>query len=117
MKLIYPILPEGRFKALTLSFDDGHIEDRRLAELFNQYGLHATFNLNSGTSGADRIPQSDYAALYAGHEIASHGVLHPGMTMTPLPLAAQQALEDRRTLGTPDAIPGARLRLPLWGEQ
>ena len=98
MKLIYPILPEGRFKALTLSFDDGHIEDRRLTELFNQYGLHATFNLNSGTSGADRIPQSDYAALYAGHEIASHGVLHPGMTMTPLPLAAQQALEDRRTL-------------------
>ena len=98
MKLIYPILPEGRFKALTLSFDDGHIEDRRLTELFNQYGLHATFNLNSGTSGADRIPQSDYAALYAGHEIASHGVLHPGMTMTPLPLAAQQALEDRRML-------------------
>ena len=98
MKLIYPILPEGRFKALTLSFDDGHIEDRRLTELFNQYGLHATFNLNSGISGADRIPQSDYAALYAGHEIASHGVLHPGMTMTPLPLAAQQALEDRRTL-------------------
>lgn len=66
MKLIYPILPEGRFKALTLSFDDGHIEDRRLTALFNQYGLHATFNLNSGTSGADRIPQSDYAALYAG---------------------------------------------------
>ncbi len=30
MKLIYPILPDGRFKALTLSFDDGHIEDRRL---------------------------------------------------------------------------------------
>lgn len=98
MKLIYPILPEGRFKALTLSFDDGHIEDRRLTELFNQYGLHATFNLNSGTGGADRIPQSDYAALYAGHEIAAHGVLHPGMTMTPLPLAAQQALEDRRSL-------------------
>lgn len=117
MKLIYPILPDGRFKALTLSFDDGHIEDRRLTELFNQYGLHATFNLNSGISGADRIPQSDYAALYAGHEIASHGVLHPGMTMTPLPLAAQQALEDRRALGTPDAIPGARLRLPLWREQ
>ena len=44
MKLIYPILPEGRFKALTLSFDDGHIEDRRLTELFNQYSnlrLHA----------------------------------------------------------------------------
>ena len=55
MKLIYPILPEGRFKALTLSFDDGHIEDRRLTELFNQDGLHATFNLNSGTIGTQSI--------------------------------------------------------------
>lgn len=55
MELIYPILPDGRFKALTLSFDDGHIEDRRLTELFNQYGLHATFNLNSGTIGTQPI--------------------------------------------------------------
>ena len=55
MKLIYPILPEGRFKALKLSFDDCHREDRRLTELFNQYGLHATFNLNSGTIGTQSI--------------------------------------------------------------
>ena len=33
MKLIYPILPDGRFKALTLSFDDGRVQDRRLVTL------------------------------------------------------------------------------------
>lgn len=46
MKLIYPILPDGRFKALTLSFDDGRVQDRRLVTLLNRCGIKATFNLN-----------------------------------------------------------------------
>ena len=98
MKLIYPILPDGRFKALTLSFDDGRVQDRRLVTLLNRCGIKATFNLNSGEQGENRIPLCEYAALYAGHEIAAHGVRHPGMTAAPLPLAAQQVLEDRRAL-------------------
>ena len=98
MKLIYPILPDGRFKALTLSFDDGRVQDRRLVTLLNRCGIKATFNLNSGEQGENRIPLCEYAPLYAGHEIAAHGVRHPGMTAAPLPLAAQQVLEDRRAL-------------------
>ena len=98
MKLIYPILPGGRFKALTLSFDDGRVQDRRLIALLNRCGIKATFNLNSGEQGENRIPLCEYAPLYAGHEIAAHGVRHPGMTATPLPLSAQQVLEDRRAL-------------------
>ena len=98
MKLIYPILPDGRFKALTLSFDDGRVQDRRLVTLLNRCGIKATFNLNSGEQGENRLPLCEYAALYAGHEIAAHGVRHPGMTAAPLPLAAQQVLEDRRAL-------------------
>ena len=98
MKLIYPILPYGWFKALTLSFDDGRVQDRRLVTLLNRCGIKATFNLNSGEQGENRIPLCEYAALYAGHEIAAHGVRHPGMTAAPLPLAAQQVLEDRRAL-------------------
>lgn len=95
-KRIYPILPDGRFKALTLSFDDGRVQDRRLVALLNRCGIKATFNLNSGEQGENRIPLCEYAPLYAGHEIAAHGVRHPGMTATPLPLSAQQVLEDRR---------------------
>ena len=98
MKLIYPILPDGRFKALALSFDDGRVQDRRLVTLLNRCGIKATFNLNSGEQGENRIPLCEYAPLYAGHEIAAHGVRHPGMTAAPLPLAAQQVLEDRRAL-------------------
>lgn len=84
MKLIYPILPGGRFKALTLSFDDGRVQDRRLIALLNRCGIKATFNLNSGEQGENRIPLCEYAPLYAGHEIAAHGVRHPGMTATPV---------------------------------
>ena len=35
-------------KALTFSFDDGNVDDIRLIEILNKYGLKATFNLNSG---------------------------------------------------------------------
>ena len=40
--------PGGKFKALTFSYDDGTIHDRRLVEIFNQNGCKGTFHLNSG---------------------------------------------------------------------
>ena len=40
--------PEGKDKALTFSYDDGNIADKRLVSIFNNYGLKATFHLNSG---------------------------------------------------------------------
>lgn len=35
-------------KALTFSYDDGIEQDRKLVEIFNRYGMKATFNLNTG---------------------------------------------------------------------
>ena len=40
------LFPEGKRKALTFSYDDGTIHDRRLAALLNEYGMKGTFNLN-----------------------------------------------------------------------
>ena len=37
----------GKMKAVTFSYDDGVTQDKRLIELFNKYGLKATFNINS----------------------------------------------------------------------
>ena len=48
MNMIYKTFPGGKHKVLTLSYDDGKIEDRRLVKIFNQYHIKATFNLNSG---------------------------------------------------------------------
>ena len=41
----------GKLKAVTFSYDDGVTQDKRLIEIFNKYGLKATFNLNSGLLG------------------------------------------------------------------
>lgn len=79
----------GKNKAVTFSYDDGVEQDRRLVELFNKYGMKATFNINSGIqTGANvfvernsgisvrRMNQKGLRELYAGHEIASHGLTH-----------------------------------------
>ena len=48
MKIRCNYFPEGRTKALTMSYDDGRTHDRRLIEIFNKYGIKGTFHLNSG---------------------------------------------------------------------
>ena len=51
IKKIYTCFPGGKHKVLTMSYDDGKHEDRRLVALFNQYGIKGTFNVNSGLEG------------------------------------------------------------------
>ena len=43
---VYVCFPEGKAKALTMSYDDGKIQDERLVSIFNRYGIRGTFNLN-----------------------------------------------------------------------
>ena len=53
MNKIYKAFPGGKHKVLTLSYDDGKVQDRRLVKIFNKYGIKATFNLNSGLTDMD----------------------------------------------------------------
>ena len=46
---------QNKKKAITLSYDDGVVQDIRLTEMLNQYGLKATFNINSELLGTPRI--------------------------------------------------------------
>lgn len=101
--VIYICYPQGRHKVLTTSWDDGRLQDRQLVELLNRYGIRGTFNLNSGIENAERIPQSEYKALYEGHEIACHTVHHPTIARCPLPSIAREILDDREAL---EAITG-----------
>jgi len=82
------MFPQGKMKALTLSYDDGVEQDRRLVEILNCYGIKATFNLNSGIqSGSSywerngitirRMNVKSLPELYRGHEIAVHSLTHP----------------------------------------
>lgn len=98
-------------KLITLSFDDGTIQDRRLVEILNRYGIKCTFNLCSGRLGftattelsgrivdTTKVEPSEVATLYAGHEIAVHTVTHPDLTKLNEDEIVRQIMEDKETL-------------------
>lgn len=70
--------PDGKPKALTFSYDDGMQQDKRLAELFDKYGMKATFNFNykRGRKTTFTKDQIKEYFLSKGHEIAVHGADH-----------------------------------------
>lgn len=108
MKKVYGCFPGGKHKALTLSYDDGKQQDRRLISLLNQHGIKATFHLNSGLfSDEKRIKPEEFQGLYAGHEVACHTVSHPTIARCPLPEVAREVLDDRQAL---EAIMGYPVR-------
>jgi hypothetical protein len=95
----YPMWPEGRIHAVTFSYDDGRLQDRRLVDLFNRYGLKGTFNLNASRVGAEGVvAEAEVKSLYAGHEVANHFYSHPYPTRIPGEQVLLQVLEDRRRL-------------------
>lgn len=85
---------DGKYKALTFSYDDGVTQDIRLIELFNKYGMKATFNLNSELLGKDgellregvrvshvKNKPQDVRSIYEGHEVAVHTLTHPNLRL------------------------------------
>lgn len=97
---VYICFPQGKAKALTMSYDDGKLQDERLVGIFNKYGIKGTFNLNYGIMQHDamRIPMERIKELYAGHEIATHTLTHPTIERCPLTETAYEILEDRKGL-------------------
>ncbi len=91
--------PEFKEKALTFSYDDGQIFDRRLVELFNRFGLKATFHLNSGTLDTEGfVTRQEVASLYENHEVACHGVLHEFPTHLAQERLVREFYQDRLML-------------------
>ena len=75
--------PGGKSRAITMSFDDGCVQDVRLVEILRKTRLKATFNLNSGMYGEGRrMTHGSAVSLFRGgkHEIAVHGVRHRTLT-------------------------------------
>lgn len=87
------LFPDGKRKALTLSYDDGVVQDRRLVALMNQYGVRGTFNLNTGRIGqtgtidmgnvtidGSIVRLEEIAGLYENHEVSTHTANHTSLT-------------------------------------
>lgn len=74
--------PEGKQKAVTISYDDGVRSDLRLAEIFDQYGMKATFNLSCSVLDEKNAgyhmtaKEIEEHILAKGHEVAVHGEHH-----------------------------------------
>lgn len=66
------VFPNFANKAFVLSVDDGKAKDQNLVEILNPNGIKATFNVH--------YKNSNFAARYQGHEVASHSDGHINMS-------------------------------------
>lgn len=111
MSDLFMRFPQGRAKALTLSYDDGVEQDVRLMDIMKKHGLKGTFNLNSGCYAEEgtvypkgqihrRMSESQVTALYAesGQEVAVHGLTHPWLEQLPEHMQMRELVEDRENL-------------------
>jgi peptidoglycan/xylan/chitin deacetylase (PgdA/CDA1 family) len=98
-------------KAITFSYDDGVVQDIRLIELLNKYGLKCTFNLNSELLSKKgmliregkriahyKIHTEDVKHIYEGHEVAVHTLTHPNLTQCDDKEIIRQVEADRLNL-------------------
>lgn len=67
--------------------------------MFEKYRLKGTFHLNSGRLGKEPfVASEEIAQLYAGQEIACHGMEHKFLDRISKAELLREILEDRRTL-------------------
>ncbi|WP_438446038.1 polysaccharide deacetylase family protein [Gorillibacterium sp. sgz5001074] len=91
--------PEGKFKALTMSYDDGRRADERLVSIFNKNGIKGTFHINAGLLGTnDRLTAEEAVELYKGHEVSAHTLTHPTIARCPKEMLVHEIMEDRKQL-------------------
>ncbi len=91
--------PNFTKKALTLSYDDGVVFDKRLVEILDEYKIKCTFNLNSNNYGKGRhLTKEDALSLYknSNHEIAAHGREHYSLAEIPTSQLTWEVLSDKR---------------------
>lgn len=114
LKTVYICYPEGKHKALTMSYDDGQLFDKRMVEIFNRNGIKGTFHINSGLiDGRDeKVRLAEMRELYKGHEVAAHTYTHPTIERCPLDQVVQQVIEDRKILEDTIGYPVRGLSYP-----
>ena len=102
---------QGKKKAVTFSYDDGVLQDKRLIEILNKYDLKCTFNVNSGFLGrAGTLIREDVTVghckprvcevrdIYKGHEVAVHTIHHPQLTKLSTAKIIHEVEDDRKAL-------------------
>lgn len=106
---MYMKLKDGKSKVLTLSYDDGVVQDIRLMGIMDKYGIKGTFNISSGRYFPEdgvretyygRMKLSEAKELYidSGHEVAVHAFNHPHLELLKSEEVLTEILDDRRCI-------------------
>ncbi|MGN1062078.1 MAG: polysaccharide deacetylase family protein [Candidatus Scatosoma sp.] len=96
--------PQGKAKAVTLSYDDGTTHDIKLKEIIDKYGVKCTFNINSAlvakNEGEWRLTEKALIALLkdSPHEVAVHGARHIAPGISPAVNVIDDVLSCRKWL-------------------
>lgn len=99
----------GKQKVLTLSYDDGAVQDIRLIDIMNKHGLKGTFNINSGLyssedtirdkyQGVMKLSEAKELYINSGHEVAIHTLTHPVLNKLDISEIIYEITEDRKNL-------------------
>ncbi|MBQ8189784.1 MAG: polysaccharide deacetylase family protein [Lachnospiraceae bacterium] len=111
MATIFMRFPEGKAKAVTLSYDDGVEQDIRLIEIMKVNGLKGTFNINTGRYAEEgkvfdegvihrrmskSLAQKTY--LNSGMEVAVHALTHPFLEWEAENVCTYEVLQDRKNI-------------------
>ncbi len=102
-------LKDGKSKVLTLSYDDGVVQDIRLIEILDKYGIKGTFNINTALYAPEdkvrerfygRMKLSEAKELFvnSGHEVAIHALTHPWLEKLRADEVITEILEDRKNV-------------------
>ena len=112
----------GKERCVTFSYDDGRIEDKRLVEMFNKYGLKGTFHLNNPEfekhfphflKDPKFVDPEEYRTLYKGHEISCHAASHPFLYYSPDEHIRMEIRENRRFLEEKCSYPVRGMSYPF----
>ncbi len=107
------LFPAGRKKALTLSFDDGRVMDRRLVRILDAHGIRATFNLISSVLDKEGyVTRQEVKKLYEGHEVACHTMTHPPLTKQTDEVITREVMQNRMDLESLVGYPVRGLAYP-----
>lgn len=93
---IFLLYPNGKEKALTLSYDDVTDHNIKFIELLEKFNIKCTFNLNGSRLLSDNVDTKLYDNPLL--EVSTHGFTHPIYTKMPTSAAMIEIIKDRQTL-------------------
>lgn len=111
MAHMFMLFPEGKIKALTLSYDDGVEQDERLIDIMSKNGLRGTFNINSGRFSPEGkifeegrfhrvLTEAKTLSVFkdSGNEVAVHACNHLFLNKIQRERIAYEIVQDRVNL-------------------